>query len=50
MFLSIPQGTQFQFRAAPSQSVCAVAVTMPPWPGEAEAVPASGPWVPSDAR
>jgi len=24
--------------------VSAVAITMPPWPGEAEAVPVQGPW------
>jgi mannose-6-phosphate isomerase-like protein (cupin superfamily) len=42
--LTIPCGTQFQFRAAADEAVSAVAVTMPPWPGEAEAVPATGPW------
>ena len=45
--LSIPLGTQFQFRAAPAEGVCAVAVTMPPWPGEGEAVPVAGPWTPT---
>ena len=44
--LTIPLGTHFQFRAAPDQSVCAVAITMPPWPGEGEAVQVAGPWVP----
>ena len=47
--LTIPVGTRFQFRASPSQSVSAVAVTMPPWPGEQEAIPIVGPWVPSAA-
>lgn len=42
--LTIPRGTRFQFRAAPGQPVSAVAVTMPPWPGEGEAQAASGPW------
>ena len=42
--LSIPVGTHFQFRAAPDQSVMAVAVTLPPWPGDDEAVLVSGPW------
>ena len=43
--LSLPQGTHFQFRAAPDQAVSAVAVTMPPWPGPDEAVVVvDGPW------
>lgn len=42
--LSIPVGTRFQFRASPSQSVAAVGVTMPPWPGPDEAVPVAGRW------
>jgi mannose-6-phosphate isomerase-like protein (cupin superfamily) len=45
--LTIPVGTRFQFRAAPGQAVSAVAVTMPPWPGEGEAVRVAGPWEPS---
>lgn len=45
--LTIPVGTHFQFRASPAESVSAVAITMPPWPGEGEAVLVSGPWVPS---
>lgn len=45
--LTIPLGTQFQFRAAPTQAVSAIAVTMPPWPGEGEAVRVTGPWAPS---
>ncbi|MBX3655334.1 MAG: cupin domain-containing protein [Ramlibacter sp.] len=42
--LTIPLGTHFQFRAAPDQGLAAVAVTLPPWPGEGEAVPVTGPW------
>jgi mannose-6-phosphate isomerase-like protein (cupin superfamily) len=45
--LTIPLGTHFQFRASPSESVGAVGVTMPPWPGEGEAVKVQGPWLPS---
>ena len=45
--LSIPVGTHFQFRASASESVAAIGVTMPPWPGESEAVPVAGPWPPS---
>ena len=47
--LTIPLGTHFQFRASSLQSVAAIGVTMPPWPGEGEAVAVAGPWVPSDA-
>jgi mannose-6-phosphate isomerase-like protein (cupin superfamily) len=47
--LTIPLGTQFQFRAAAHTGLEAVAVTMPPWPGEGEAVEASGPWAPTVA-
>ena len=46
--LSIPLGTHFQFRASPSEGVAAVAVTMPPWPGEGEALLVRGPWEASD--
>ena len=42
--LTIPLGTHFQFRAAPGERLAAVAVTMPPWPGEGEAVKVQGPW------
>lgn len=42
--LTIPAGTCFQFRATGDEGVCAVAVTMPPWPGDEEAVAVPGPW------
>ena len=42
--LSIPLGTHFQFRASATEAVAAVAVTLPPWPGEGEAVFVAGPW------
>ena len=42
--LTIPLGTRFQFRATGSEALAAVAVTMPPWPGAAEAVAVAGPW------
>ena len=42
--LTIPLGTHFQFRASPDQPLAAVAITMPPWPGEGEAVSVIGPW------
>jgi mannose-6-phosphate isomerase-like protein (cupin superfamily) len=42
--LTIPAGTHFQFRASSAESVAAVGVTMPPWPGAEEALPVPGPW------
>ncbi len=42
--VTIPVGTQFQFRASPGEAVSAVAVTLPPWPGADEAVFVEGPW------
>ena len=42
--LTIPVGTHFQFRASGEQSLTAVAVTMPPWPGDGEAVEVAGAW------
>ena len=48
--LTIPVGTQFQFRAPATESVSAVAVTMPPWPGEGEAAFVSGPWAASPVQ
>ena len=43
--VSIPAGTAFQFRATAAAAFCAVAITMPPWPGpdEAEFVPGAWP-------
>jgi mannose-6-phosphate isomerase-like protein (cupin superfamily) len=42
--LTIPLGTAFQFRADGDGPLAAVGVTMPPWPGDGEAVPVAGPW------
>ena len=42
--LTIPLGTHFQFRASNAGAIAAVGVTMPPWPGEEEAVPVAGVW------
>ncbi len=47
--LTIPVGTHFQFRASADAAVAAIAITLPPWPGEAEAVPVAGPWLPGKA-
>jgi len=48
--LTIPLGTHFQFRASPVEPVAAIAITMPPWPGEGEVVFVCGPWEASDGE
>lgn len=45
--LSIPLGTDFQFRCDGDETLVVVGTTMPPWPGEDEAYPVDGPWKPS---
>ena len=45
--LSIPLGTHFQFRNDGSEPLEAVAVAMPPWPGDDEAYPVAGKWAPT---
>jgi mannose-6-phosphate isomerase-like protein (cupin superfamily) len=44
---TIPLGAQFQFRNDGSGPLDILAVTMPPWPGMAEAYPVVGPWSPT---
>ncbi len=48
--VSIPVGTEFQFRSLGHEPLAAIAVTMPPWPGEGEAVPVEGRWRPTLPR
>jgi mannose-6-phosphate isomerase-like protein (cupin superfamily) len=45
--LSIGAGTHFQFRCDGAEPLEAVAVTMPPWPGEGEATIVEGKWPPN---
>jgi mannose-6-phosphate isomerase-like protein (cupin superfamily) len=45
--LTIPVGTSFQFRSFGFEPLAAIGATMPPWPGEGEAVPTEGPWSPT---
>ena len=45
VFLTIPTGTAFQFRALGEEPLRFAIATMPPWPGADEAVPAEGPWI-----
>lgn len=42
--ISIPLGTRFQLRNDGDEPLAAVAVTMPPWPGEDEAYCVDGEW------
>jgi mannose-6-phosphate isomerase-like protein (cupin superfamily) len=42
--VSIPLGTHFQLRNDAAEPLAAVAVTMPPWPGEDEAYLVEGKW------
>jgi mannose-6-phosphate isomerase-like protein (cupin superfamily) len=42
--IAIPTGTWFQLRNDGTEPLAAVAVTMPPWPGEDEAYFVDGAW------
>jgi mannose-6-phosphate isomerase-like protein (cupin superfamily) len=42
--IAIPVGTEFQFRSCSADTLHAVGVTIPPWPGESEAAVVTGPW------
>jgi mannose-6-phosphate isomerase-like protein (cupin superfamily) len=44
--LTIPVGTAFQFCNTGREPLAAVGVTMPPWPGGAEAMDVAGSWAP----
>jgi mannose-6-phosphate isomerase-like protein (cupin superfamily) len=45
--MTIPLGAQFQFRSFGDQALTAVGVTMPPWPGDGEAIVVEGKWRPT---
>ncbi len=45
--LTLPLGVHFQFRSFGPEPLAAIAVTMPPWPGEGEAVVVEGAWAPT---
>lgn len=47
--VAVSAGTRFQVRANRSSRLRAVAVTLPPWPGDSEAVLVKGRWPPSAA-
>jgi mannose-6-phosphate isomerase-like protein (cupin superfamily) len=42
--ITIPVGTCFQFRSLGPEPLAAVAISMPPWPGEGEAQRVKGLW------
>jgi mannose-6-phosphate isomerase-like protein (cupin superfamily) len=46
MSLTIPTGTRFQFRNTGGGPLSFVIATMPPWPGDDEAVRVQGKWEP----
>jgi mannose-6-phosphate isomerase-like protein (cupin superfamily) len=45
--LTIPQGTHFQVRCSADAPLAAIGITIPPWPGENEAMVVEGKWTPS---
>ena len=45
--IDIPVGTAFQYRCTGAEALRFLCITMPPWPGNAEATPIEGPWVPT---
>jgi mannose-6-phosphate isomerase-like protein (cupin superfamily) len=45
--VTILVGTTFQFRSAPTGPLAAIAITMPPWPGEDDAEIVEGKWEPT---
>ena len=42
--VSIPTGTEFQFRCLDEEPLAAIGATMPPWPGPQEAYEVTGKW------
>ena len=46
--LTIPLGTHFQFRSLGFEPLAAIGVTMPPWPGNDEAILVNGTWTPTE--
>ena len=47
--LTIPVGTQFQFRTLGAEPFTFIMCTMPPWPGADEAVCVDGKWTTTEA-
>jgi mannose-6-phosphate isomerase-like protein (cupin superfamily) len=45
--IDIPVGTAFQYRCTGAQPLQFLCISMPPWPGDAEATHIEGPWPPT---
>jgi mannose-6-phosphate isomerase-like protein (cupin superfamily) len=45
--IDIPRGTSFQYRCTGPKDLTFLCISMPPWPGDAEARLVPGPWTPS---
>jgi len=45
--LTLPLGVHFQFRTFGFEPLAAIGITMPPWPGEGEALVVAGEWQPT---
>lgn len=45
--IDIPVGTAFQYRNASDVDLVFICISMPPWPGDAEATYVEGPWQPT---
>ncbi|UVF22254.1 hypothetical protein HPT29_026595 (plasmid) [Microvirga terrae] len=45
--ITVPVGAHFQFRSLSPEPLEAVGTTMPPWPGDEEAVAVDGVWDPT---
>jgi mannose-6-phosphate isomerase-like protein (cupin superfamily) len=45
--VTIPAAVRFQFRCLHDMDLAALAITMPPWPGDTEAEVVDGKWEPS---
>ena len=45
--IDIPVGTAFQYRCTGSEPLRFLCISMPPWPGDAEATYVDGPWLPT---
>jgi mannose-6-phosphate isomerase-like protein (cupin superfamily) len=47
--ITIPVGTEFQFRSFGYEALAAIGATIPPWPGSGEATLVDGRWEPTVA-
>ncbi|MTH98376.1 cupin domain-containing protein [Roseibium sp. RKSG952] len=47
MSIDIPVGTAFQYRSIGDIPLKFICISMPPWPGDHEAVYVNGPWIAS---